>query len=66
MTTDITFCSRSKGCPNGNCERNLTNVPKECLKWIWVSDFWECDNFKNRVKNRKYDSNRQNARMCSL
>ena len=51
MNYDITFCS-NKNCKQ-ICERNQNNVDKEEIltrNGIWISDFKECEYFKEGEK----------------
>ena len=51
MNYDITFCS-NKNCKQ-KCERNQNNVDKEEIltrNGIWISDFKECEYFKEGEK----------------
>ena len=46
MNLDITFCSK-KDCKNKECKRNLNSIPIEYEnKFIWQSDFIECEHWK--------------------
>lgn len=41
MNRDIAYCSNVK-CKNKDCERNQSNIDKDYLGNIWISDFTDC------------------------